>query len=329
MSGPFGNARAAARARLRHCFGAVGAGALTAVLLPNLFFTAKARELFPIPPEGMWVLAPIVGFGFGCLLTCLLLRLSPRDAFAFFAPNHTAGGPPGADAPSTRTKAAAPRGLLLPGIFCCLGMSAVGVTLSRLLGAALEALTGLVPAMPVYEPPAGAWGAALYMARIALLPALLEECFFRGAALAALRPFGERAALVATSIFFALAHGNLVQAPNAFVTGMVLGYFALRGGGLPVPVIMHFVNNATAALVTLGGLALSPRAHSALAFFVHPLYCVLGFAGVMMLWRRGGERLSSAAGGLTGAERLLAFATAPAAVLFLLVCAFNMAINLR
>lgn len=49
-------------------------------------------------------------------------------------------------------------------------------------------------------------------------------------------------------IDFGVVHGNWVQAPFAFVTGLALGWMYYRTGSLLPGILMHFVNNSAAVL---------------------------------------------------------------------------------
>ena len=58
-----------------------------------------------------------------------------------------------------------------------------------------------------------------------------------------LRCFGDGVALLVSAIFFALAHFNAMQAANAFLMGLIIGYFVLRTGSLWTGIILHFIIN--------------------------------------------------------------------------------------
>lgn len=71
-----------------------------------------------------------------------------------------------------------------------------------------------------------------------------------------MRRFGDSFALILSAILFAMFHGNLVQAPNAFLMGLVIGYFVLYSGSLWVGVIIHMVNNILSFAMDLIGTVL-------------------------------------------------------------------------
>ncbi len=85
---------------------------------------------------------------------------------------------------------------------------------------------------------------------MAVLPAVLEEFFFRGYVLQALRPYGDTFAVVMSALLFGLMHSNLTQLPFAFLLGLIFGFFAVRLRNIWVCCTIHFLNNALAVLLS-------------------------------------------------------------------------------
>lgn len=76
---------------------------------------------------------------------------------------------------------------------------------------------------------------------------LFEELFFRGYLAGAIRArYGVVAAWIASSVVFALVHGNPSAMLSAFTGGLVLGYFYLKYGSLIQTIMLHVMNNLTA-----------------------------------------------------------------------------------
>ena len=75
-----------------------------------------------------------------------------------------------------------------------------------------------------------------------ILGPIAEEILFRGLVLRSLRPYGKKFAIVVSAILFGLFHGNLLQAPFAFVVGLVLGYVALEYH-IGWAMALHVMNN--------------------------------------------------------------------------------------
>jgi hypothetical protein len=57
-------------------------------------------------------------------------------------------------------------------------------------------------------------------------------------------------AIVVSALFFAVIHMNPWQALNAFIIGVVMGYVYYKTGSLVLTMIIHFVNNGTAVILS-------------------------------------------------------------------------------
>ena len=97
---------------------------------------------------------------------------------------------------------------------------------------------------PDFSTPTDITDRILYVLAIAVIPALAEELSIRGCILQPLRRYGDMFAILASSMIFAVLHGNLIQAPFAFIAGIGLGYICCITGSLWPGIIVHFINNA-------------------------------------------------------------------------------------
>lgn len=128
-----------------------------------------------------------------------------------------------------------------PGFFLCLSC----VTLTDYLvewsfGARLP-----LPPLMVYLLLRGSPTDLVQVALLAcILAPLFEELVFRGWLLGGLLPhLGPRNAVVLSSLFFALSHGDAAHVPELFVLGVALGWVYLRSGSLWVAVTVHAMWN--------------------------------------------------------------------------------------
>lgn len=96
--------------------------------------------------------------------------------------------------------------------------------------------------------PTSLGGKMLYVVSTAVIPALTEEFAMRGVVLQTLRKYGDGFAVVMSALLFAVMHGNFVQAPFAFIGGLLLGYCAVKTGSLWLSITIHFLNNFMAVL---------------------------------------------------------------------------------
>ena len=92
--------------------------------------------------------------------------------------------------------------------------------------------------------------AVLVMA-VAVAP-VAEEMIFRGYLYpVSKRYFGPFAAMVGTSLLFALLHGHIASVPALFTLAMCLGLSYEKSGSLLVPMVMHAVFNAISVAAIL------------------------------------------------------------------------------
>ena len=92
----------------------------------------------------------------------------------------------------------------------------------------------------------------LFIFTACLLPALLEECFFRGILLFSLKSSGKIFAVFVSAICFSLYHLNFAQFLYQFIYGAFLGALALACKSVIPSIITHFINNFV--VLTLGYL---------------------------------------------------------------------------
>lgn len=148
--------------------------------------------------------------------------------------------------------------------------------ISNLLGVSLDAIleSGNVDthSVPMY----------LYAC---LLGPVAEEILFRGLVLRSLQPYGKKFAIVISSLLFGLFHGNLMQAPFAFVVGLVMGYVAMEYH-IGWAVALHLINNLVFADLLPRILAFLPQGADDLILTVFLLVCTLAAVVILILrWR--------------------------------------------
>ena len=83
----------------------------------------------------------------------------------------------------------------------------------------------------------------LYMG---VLAPIAEELLCRGLVQRTLMPFGKRTAILASAFLFGMFHGNILQAPYAFLVGLVLGYVAAEYS-IAWAMVLHMINNLVLA----------------------------------------------------------------------------------
>lgn len=87
---------------------------------------------------------------------------------------------------------------------------------------------------------------------VCILGPVIEELLFRGIILESMKKYNEWFAVIFSSLIFGLMHGNVPQAVNGFVVGIVLGAIYVRSGSLVPPCIIHiFMNTLTSLLAVM------------------------------------------------------------------------------
>ncbi len=112
----------------------------------------------------------------------------------------------------------------------------------------------------------------MFTLECAVVPALVEEYAIRGVVMQPLRKYGDRFAIVMSSVIFAFMHGNMIQIPFAFVAGLALGYFAISTKSIWTSVVIHFLNNFFAVVTTF----VSGNTAFGSAFFLLSMAVIIG-----------------------------------------------------
>lgn len=172
--------------------------------------------------------------------------------------------------------------ITLPSLFIALGVSVIGYVASTMISAFLS-LFGVMPVMADFSFPEEPAAAFLFLLNITLIAPLSEEIVFRGVILNILRRFGDCFALLISSLLFAFVHMNLIQMPNAFIMGLVIGYFTLCTGSLWTGVCIHVLNNSLVLLLNGVLTGLNEDSQLLVMLAVYGVYLILGLIALLML----------------------------------------------
>lgn len=123
---------------------------------------------------------------------------------------------------------------------------------------------------------------ALNIFVFALLPAILEEMVYRGYILKTLRAYGDRFALVVSSLLFSLMHGNILQVPFAFVVGLTLAFIVIKTGHVWIAAMLHFLNNFMSVILQYADLYSKTQEQSQLMIML--VFSVIGLLGLISLF---------------------------------------------
>ncbi len=104
---------------------------------------------------------------------------------------------------------------------------------------------------PETSEPSSVIGYILQIIAYAVIPPLVEEFAMRGVVMQPLRKYGDKFAIIVSSVLFAALHGNMAQIPFAFIAGCVLGYFAIVTDSIWTSVAIHALNNLSAVIISI------------------------------------------------------------------------------
>lgn len=125
----------------------------------------------------------------------------------------------------------------------------LGSSFTSFLTIFLEENFGITSTYTMGDMPVTFDGKVLYFVRSAILPAFIEEFALRGVVMQPLRRYGNSFAIIVSSIIFAIMHGNLIQAPFAFIAGIALGYAVIITNSIWTGVVVHLLNNSLSVIL--------------------------------------------------------------------------------
>ena len=168
---------------------------------------------------------------------------------------------------------------VLAAAMCRFSFSPVDAAWQRLLGVVQEMANGTE----------GLLVALWSVLALAVIPAVTEEAFFRGALLTGLLDGSRRiTALLLTTLAFALMHGNAANLPSLLGVSLVLTLLMLHTGCIAVPITAHLVYNLLVfvpARLPLWGSGLAGLA--VIALVVRMIYRQPKMAHPPMKWQDG------------------------------------------
>ncbi len=210
--------------------------------------------------------------------------------------------------------------ITLGGAFVGLGAGIIASYATSYLEQALE-LFGIGISMPDFEIPQALPAKLMYIFTMTVAPAFIEEMVFRGIVMQSLRRFGDMFALVASALIFGIFHLNLIQMPYAFILGLFIGYFVMRTGSLWVGIIIHFLNNGIATVLTMT----EPYCSENIYLFINLMYSlvavVCGIIAMCLLLMKYRDmfRFAKARSVLAPGKRAQYFLTSPALIIAMLI----------
>ena len=212
-------------------------------------------------------------------------------------------------------------GLGIAVMLISMGVFMVGNMATSIISQLFTNLFGYTPQGGDFTAPRSIYGTIAFFIVVSVLPALIEEFAMRGVILGTLRAHSQPLAVVASSVIFGLMHGNMVQAPFAFVGGIALGYATLVTRSIWPAVIVHFLNNFLSCVYDI----LPENLIEVFSVFhvMIALLCVL-FGLLLLLKHRPRPFAITGRDRMSGGQKAKAFFMAPAMIVALVWTAINM-----
>ena len=176
--------------------------------------------------------------------------------------------------------------------------------------------------------PQGAFALVMSVLCTALMPALLEEYALRGVILQPARRYGMLFAIISSSAIFGLMHGNLIQAPFAFLVGMCFAFMAIKCDSLWIGVILHFLNNGFSVVMSYLMKRLPEAKINLIYYIIIGIVVVAGIVCFAVLLVKDKEFFKKTEGNIAGEEATILsagqkfvsyFVNAPMIISFVLI----------
>lgn len=147
-------------------------------------------------------------------------------------------------------------------------------------------LFGLENSITSYEGDYKLLDCILMVVSISIIPPIVEEFLFRGVILGTLRKYGDGFAIIISALMFGLAHGNFVQTPVTFVTGLILGYMTVHFKSIIPAILLHFFNNFYVSVLTILENYISQNIYILINSVAMITFFVLGFILMVSVTRK-------------------------------------------
>ena len=179
-------------------------------------------------------------------------------------------------------------------------------------------LFGVEFTSPDIAMPGGTVGVTTSIIRVVIIAAIAEEISLRGYVMGNLRKYGDKFAILASALVFALMHGNLIQAPFALIAGFALGYFSIKTGTIWTGLAIHAANNFISTAITYAMDFLPEETVNIIYVFMLYGFIIFGLIAMRILKSRTAHiKLVTDNLGTSTAEKMKAFIFNPAMIIAL------------
>ncbi|MBR2590429.1 MAG: CPBP family intramembrane metalloprotease [Clostridia bacterium] len=153
--------------------------------------------------------------------------------------------------------------------------------------------------------PQSAFAVIITLVSTAIMPALLEEFAIRGVILQPARRYGMAFSIISSSVIFGIMHGNLIQAPFAFIVGMCFAFFVIKCNSLWIGIILHFMNNAFSVIINFLSEKLPEATLNLTYYIIVGVVALAGIACFVVLLITDKQFFKKSEGNIAGEEAIL------------------------
>lgn len=121
----------------------------------------------------------------------------------------------------------------------------------------------------------------IYLIRVAIIPAVVEELLLRGTVCKNLTVYGKGTAVVASAVLFALMHTNIEQLLYTFVAGLLFGWLYVESRSIVFPILLHFLNNLIPAVGDIINQNAKPSIYNAYSIYTDIAIWVITFISLV------------------------------------------------
>lgn len=121
---------------------------------------------------------------------------------------------------------------------------------------------------------------------VGIAPAVCEELFFRGCILGSLREYGDKMAIIISSLIFALLHSGVSGMVFAFLSGILIGAIRIYTGRFSAAVAVHFLNNLLAVCTVGAGSLISADMQNMIFYISGGLGLIITAIAVVFIKQR-------------------------------------------
>lgn len=220
----------------------------------------------------------------------------------------------------------APFGKLFLIIIAGFGLCIISNYVANLFGIVFS-FTGLEPDLPEQATSSNSLDVFMNFVASAAVAPLIEEFVFRGVLMQPLRRYGDRFAIIASSVIFALAHGRPANIVFAFLAGIILGCAVVYTRSLWVGIVIHALHNGLSVFfVEMENIA--PEFANTAYLTACAVVSVAGVVAFIIYAKKYGLRLNRDTSGLSAGRRFCGFFLTVPMIFTVLYYLFNVVINL-